>query len=254
MMFVTWAEGQRVRTMADVSYAVMSRYVRARSAKGAGHATINRDAIAVRLMFAFALREGLIADDPFEHRSFRALKLKEPRPKPNAITLSPAQVDAFLATADASSPAAYAALFRLTAGSGIRIDQARHLDRGDLNVEQGLLTITPKPGWTTKGYRYRDVPASERTLAAARAFVRLRGGVALDDKSVWRDVQRVAKLAGVPRMSMHELRRAWASAVHANGASLKQVSIWLGHADIATTERYIRVYATASRGHEYLPR
>jgi site-specific recombinase XerD len=35
---------------------------------------------------------------------------------------------------------------------------------------------------------------------------------------------------------------------------LKQVSIWLGHADIATTERYIRVYATASRGHEYLPR
>jgi site-specific recombinase XerD len=53
---------------------------------------------------------------------------------------------------------------------------------------------------------------------------------------------------------MHDLRRAWASAMHANGASLKMVSVWLGHADIATTERYIRVYTSETRGHEYLPR
>jgi site-specific recombinase XerD len=253
-MFVEWAEGQRVRTMADVSYAVMSRYVRARSAAGAGHATINRDVISVRLMFAFALREGLIADDPFEQRAFRALKLKEPRSKPNAITLSPTQIDTFLDAGDAMSPAAYAALFRLTAGSGIRIDEARHFDLGDINSERQVLTITPKRGWTTKGYRYRDVPVSERTIAAAKTFLRLRDKIALDDKTVWREVQRVHKAARVPKMSMHDLRRAWASAMHANGASLKQVSVWLGHADIATTERYIRVYLTETHGHEFLPR
>ena len=53
---------------------------------------------------------------------------------------------------------------------------------------------------------------------------------------------------------MHDLRRAWASAVHAKGASLKQVSVWLGHADVQTTERYIRVYLTSTSGHQFLPR
>jgi site-specific recombinase XerD len=42
--------------------------------------------------------------------------------------------------------------------------------------------------------------------------------------------------------------------VHANGASLKQVSVWLGHKDVQTTERYIRVYTDATDGHQYLPR
>jgi integrase len=130
----------------------------------------------------------------------------------------------------------------------------RHFDFGDINGGRRVLTITPKRGWTTKGYRYRDVPVSERTIAAAKTFLRLRDEIALDDKTVWREVQRVHKAARVPRMSMHDLRRAWASAMHANGASLKQVSVWLGHADIATTERYIRVYLTETHGHEFLPR
>jgi site-specific recombinase XerD len=252
--FVEWAEENGLRTTADVTYARMSSYIRARAAGGAGHATINRAVIAVRLMFAFALREGLIAEDPFEQRPFRSLKLKEPRPKPNAITLSPAQIDTFLDTADAISPVGYAALFRATAGSGIRIDEARHMTLDDIDVERRVLTITPKPNWTTKGYRYREVPISERTVAAAKTFLRLRDKIAVDDKSVWVEVQRVYKRAKVPKMSMHDLRRAWASAVHANGASLKQVSVWLGHADIATTERYIRVYLTETLGHEFLPR
>jgi integrase len=71
---------------------------------------------------------------------------------------------------------------------------------------------------------------------------------------VWEEVERVRKLASLPHFSMHDLRRAWASAVHANGASLKQVSVWLGHAEIQTTERYIRVYLDETTGHQYLPR
>ncbi len=47
---------------------------------------------------------------------------------------------------------------------------------------------------------------------------------------------------------------ACTSAVHQKGASLKQVSVWLGHADVQTTERYIRVFLTQSSGHEFLPR
>jgi site-specific recombinase XerD len=254
VMFVEWAETNRIATTEDVTYAAMARYVRKRTEDGAGPATINRDVIAVRLAFAFALREGLIAIDPFEGRAFRALKLKEPRSKPNMLTLSPAQIDAFLDKADELAPPAYAALFRLAAGSGVRIDEARHVDLGDIDEGRKILIVTPKPGWTTKGYRYRNIPISERTANAARAFIGARAGVALDDKSVWKELHRARVAASVPRFTMHDLRRAWASAMHANGASLKQVSVWLGHADIATTERYIRLFDAQTVGHEFLPR
>jgi integrase len=42
--------------------------------------------------------------------------------------------------------------------------------------------------------------------------------------------------------------------MHANGASIKQVSVWLGHSSIQVTERYIRAFRAESTGHEFLPR
>ncbi len=168
--------------------------------------------------------------------------------------MSHTQIDTFLDAADAMSPAAYAALFRLTAGSGIRIDEARHFELGDINSERQVLTITPKRGQDHEGLSLSRRSRLGADHCRAKTFLRLREKIALDDKTVWREVQRVHKAARVPRMSMHDLRRAWASAMHANGASLKQVSVWLGHADIATTERYIRVYVTETHGHEFLPR
>jgi integrase/recombinase XerD len=252
--FVAWAEDRKVRRADEVTFKLMSTYTRSRSESGAGAATINRDVTAMRRMFAFGKREGLLAEDPFEALAFRSLKLREPRPKPNALALSPGQVDAFLDKADTMSVPAYAALFRLTAGSAVRIDEARHLDAVDVDEARRILTITPKKDWTTKGYRYREIPISERTAAAVKAFSATRKGVAFDDKTVWKEVQRVRKAAGLPHFSMHDLRRAWASAVHANGASLKQVSVWLGHADVQTTERYIRVFLTQTTGHQFLPR
>ncbi|MRG96525.1 tyrosine-type recombinase/integrase [Polyangium spumosum] len=254
LYFIEWAETNDVRRADEITFKLMSKYVRSRTQAGAQAATVNRDLTPVRQMFAFAKREGLIPKDPFKHEDFTSLKLREPRPKPNALALSPQQVDLFLDTADRMTHPAYGALFRLTAGSAIRIDEARHLDARDVDEARGLLTITPKPNWTTKGYRYREIPVSARTAAAVRAFVARQNEVALDDKSVWKEIQRIRKEANLPKFSIHDLRRAWASAVHANGASLKQVSVWLGHADVQTTERYIRVFLTQTSGHQYLPR
>ncbi len=231
----------------------MSAYVRERSDEVSA-ATVNRDLTPIRALFAFAKRERHIQRNPFKHEDFDELKLREPRPKPNALALSPEQVDIFLAKADEMAKPGYAILFRATAGSAIRIDEARHYDPGDVDQQRGILTITPKKKWTTKGYRYRDIPISENTAKAALAFVKVRDTMALDDKSVWKEIQRIRKAAKVPKFSIHDLRRAWASAMHANGASVKQVSVWLGHSSVDVTERYIRVFQTGSTGHEFLPR
>lgn len=76
----------------------------------------------------------------------------------------------------------------------------------------------------------------------------------LDDKSVWSAIQRVIKLTDLPRFSLHDLRRHWASAMHARGASLKEVSCWLGHCSVQVTERYIKVMHGGATGHAFLPR
>jgi integrase len=78
--------------------------------------------------------------------------------------------------------------------------------------------------------------------------------VRLDDKATWDAIRRVREELKLPKFSMHDLRRAWASAMHANGASIKQVSVWLGHSTTAVTERYVRIFSTESTGHEFLPR
>lgn len=252
--FVEWAEGKGAVYNTSVNYTLMLAFTKERTDGGASAATVNRDVTAVRRMFAYGKRAQIIEVDPFEQPVFKELKLKEPRPDPRATTLSPEQIDKFLDKADEVSAMAYASLYRLTAGSGIRMDEARHVDESDINAEAGVLVITPKADWTTKGYRYRDIPVSDATIEAVRVFVRTRDNVALDDKAVWKELQRVRELVGLPHFSMHDLRRAWASAVHANGASLKQVSVWLGHRDVATTERYIRLYTSASEGRRFLPR
>lgn len=93
----------------------------------------------------------------------------------------------------------------------------------------------------------RDVRRSPEVHRRARQRPPRRQG------DLGRDPDREEKLK-LPKFSIHDLRRAWASAMHANGATLKQVSVWLGHSSIGVTERYIRVFVTESTGHEFLPR
>jgi len=257
--FVEWVEKKKATRAGDVTYRIMQVFIAERTAEGVAASTINRELQALRTCFKHARRQGLIPADPFLTEDFRSLKLREPRPKPAALTLSPKQIDIALDVAEQVCTKPVAALLRFTAGSGVRSAEAMHLEESDVRVldadsGRAMLTIGPKPGWTTKGYRYRDVPISKRTVAAAHEFIRIKHMAPTDQKTVWNQMRKVAAAAGVPVFSMHDLRRAWASAMHFNGATMKQVSVWLGHADVQTTERYVRVFDTGKTGHEFLPR
>ncbi|MRG94638.1 tyrosine-type recombinase/integrase [Polyangium spumosum] len=255
-MWVEWCEKRGVTRADQIDFKLMSAYVRARSEKVKAR-TVNRDLLPVRRMFAFAKREGLMTTNPFRGEDFGELKLKEPQPRPNAITLAPEQVEAVVRTARELLPGGHASLIGLVAGSGVRIDEARHLDEKDVEIvdeRRGYLHVTPKEGWQPKNYRCRRVPVSRATCAAALEFIRTRSMVRLDDKATWDAILKVRTHLGLPKFSMHDLRRAWASALHAKGAPLKLVSVLLGHSGIHVTERYIRVFATESTGHEYLSR
>jgi integrase/recombinase XerC len=255
-MWVEWCEKRGIGQADQIDFKLMAAYVRERSEKVKAR-TVNRDVLPVRRMFAFAKREGLITSNPFRGEDFLELKLKEPQPRPNAVTLAPEQVEAVVRVAREMLPAGHASLIALVGGSGLRIDEARHLDKDDveyLDDHRGYVHVVPKDGWQPKNYRCRRVPVSKATCDAALEFVQTRAAVRLDDKATWDAIRKVRSRLKLPKFSMHDLRRSWASALHAKGAPLKLVSVLLGHSGIHVTERYIRVFATEATGHEYLPR
>jgi integrase len=177
-------------------------------------------------------------------------RMREPRPEPHQLKRSRDEIAAFLEVAERLFPDHHA-LFRTVIGSAIRDDEARHIEPGD--VQTPWLVVTPKPpgrcsccpkGWATKGYRYRRVPISEETAAAALAFMAARdaGRVNMaDPKGVWKVMQTCCEASGVPAFSLHQLRHAWATQMFEAGHRLGLISKWLGHADVQTTMRYLGV-------------
>jgi site-specific recombinase XerD len=254
LAFVAWCEEHGVTRADQIDYPVMSAFVRARSATVKAR-TVNRDVVPIRTMFAWAKREQLVKTNPFRHEDFRELKLKEPQPNSVALTLSTELLKTVVSAAPAVVGATYAALVALLAGSGLRIDEARHIDERDVRTceDGGFITVAAKDDWQPKNYRRRTIPVSRATCEAALQFIRTRNSVRLDGKATWDVAKRLHEHLEIMKFSMHDLRRAWASALHANGMPLKRVSALLGHCGVGVTERYLRLTDEGSSGHEFLP-
>ncbi len=83
------------------------------------------------------------------------------RPRPEPYLYSDAEVMALLDTCGRLSPplraATYRTLFGLLAVSGLRVGEAIHLDRDDVDLERGLLVV-----WQGKFRKSREVPLPSR--------------------------------------------------------------------------------------------
>lgn len=63
-------------------------------------------------------------------------------------------------------------------------------------------------------------------------------GVA-DEKAIWRLVVDYAAQTSLGQLATHDLRRTCAKLCRKAGGDLEQIQLLLGHASIATTERYL---------------
>ena len=219
--------------------------------KGVSAARINREIDSWRRMMKVAVE--LNAAHPrvlADHEAGGIFeKLREPQPQPHQRGLSKADLTKFLRAVKVPG---YRALFRTVLGCGIRDEEQRQLEEGWLQAP--WLVVSPKPGWTTKGYRYRSIPVRAETIKAARAYIAARAkGLNIDPKRVWKVMHEACAAAGIKPFSMHDLRRAWASHMLAAGNRIEDISRWLGHRDVLTTMRYLRVVDVAHPTKEKLP-
>ncbi len=248
--FTGWLAG---RLPAGLSVRELGDYFTFLSGKGLARASIARQAATLKSFYAFLQLEGIVAESPAE--------LITPAKRDDVIpgTLSPDQVDRLLASPEGHSPRACRdrALLELLYATGCRASEVSTLRLADVHLAETFCTCRGK------GNKERVVPLGRRAVEAIRAwcagprqaFAAQAGGQPawailsargnrLSRMRIWEIVRLHADRAGVPSdIGPHTLRHSFATHLVAGGVDLRHVQEMLGHASIATTQRYTHVDA-----------
>jgi len=250
--------------------AVSRMHVRAFAAeigKASAPATLARKLSAVRSLFKYLTREDPTLKDPTE--LVKSPKL--PKRLPKALTIDDALrlVDATPAPPHTRSPlpepvaqalqARDAALIETLYGAGLRVSALAGLTLNDLD----LSAASPSVRVLGKGRKERVVPLNpvardklkgwlaERPVLAVRAeaaptavvFLGLKGQ-AMGARAMQRRLHEIARAAGIERhVHPHMLRHSFATHLLDAGADLRGIQELLGHASLATTQRYTHISA-----------
>lgn len=206
-------------------------------------ATVMRRLSALRAFYRHLVREELLAADPTANLPTTKLL----RHLPSVLSIS--EVEQLLVQPDLDTARGRRdrAMLELLYATGLRVSELVGLQRGDLNLDLGLVRCVGKGG------KERIVPVGEPALRAVRAYLDLREdaapGLFLGNKgqrisrvSLWRIIARYARQAGIRRpVSPHTLRHSFATHLLDGGADLRTIQELLGHASIATTQIYTHV-------------
>lgn len=212
-------------------------------------ASVARALVAVRSFHRFCLQEGLLDTDPSE-------RIGSPRvPAGIPKALEEAEIEALLVSVDGDDPKRLrdrAALETLYA-SGVRISELVGLDRGDLDLEGGLVRVLGKGGKerivpigrpakvALDAYLYSGRPELARPRSGDALFLNVRGG-RLTRQGCWQVVRRAAERVGLEEaLSPHVLRHSCATHLLDHGADIRVVQELLGHARLSTTQVYTKV-------------
>jgi len=225
-------------------------WLAARSAAGLQRSSSARALSSLRGFFGWLKRRGLA-----ENTALAALRTpKLPKAVPKALTAAEAE-DAIATVAELSDDdwigKRDVAVLLLLYGCGLRIGEALGLTR----------EMAPRPGQdsllvTGKGNKQRMVPllpvvneAIADYLAAcpypqeddSPLFLGKRGG-ALGARQVQERLRELRLLLGLPESATpHALRHSFATHLLAGGGDLRAIQELLGHASLASTQRYTEV-------------
>lgn len=220
-------------------------FLRDLSREGKSKSTIQRQAAAIRSWTRYLLAEGV-------REKGELLPTLPDRERKLPQILSEGEVERLLAhcAGEKLLDLRDRALMEVAYGCGLRASELCALRMIDVNLEQGFLRAFGK------GEKERSVPLLgqvrqrvERYIAEGRPlldregshqlFLTRRGG-ALRREDVWRVIRKRGTLAGISqaRLYPHILRHSFATHLLRRGMDLRTLQELLGHASIATTERY----------------
>jgi len=238
--------------LADLRSADFRAFLAAEQARGRAKTSVARSLSVVRNFLRFLARRGLAENAAIG--SVRTPKLPKPVPKALSIPEASELLDA--AETEGTEPwhgARDAAVMALLYGAGLRLGEALAITRREAPVKEGTLTVVGK------GKKTRAVPILPIVAEAVAAYVSMcpydpgpdgalflgaRGGP-LHPRLVQGAVARLRRALGLgDTTTPHALRHSFATHLLAEGADLRAIQELLGHASLATTQRYTKVDLT----------
>lgn len=246
----TFTEWVGNRSVMVLSVRELGDYLSHLEELGLARASIARQAATLRTFYAFLQLEGVVDESPAE--------LLSPGRRDDRIpgVLSPDQVDRLLTAPDTSSPTGNRdrAVLELLYATGCRASEVSSMKISDIHLGEQFCTCHGK------GDKERVVPLGRRAVTSLSGWLKhtrpsfakcgsgsewavlSSRGNRLSRMRIWEIVRAHAKQAGVPQdIGPHTLRHSFATHLVAGGVDLRHVQEMLGHASIATTQRYTHV-------------
>jgi integrase/recombinase XerC len=214
--------------------------------------SIRRKLAAVRSLFRFMVREGIVATNPA--RLVRTPKAPKRLPAVPTAEQTNGLIDGIAQTEiDRPHPARDLLLFELLYGCGVRVAELVGLNLDDIDRAEKWIRVRGK------GRKERQVPYGAKASAALEKYLAARHAAKPDERALFvnhrgarlsdRGARKIVKfyactLAGDSSLHPHSFRHAYATHLLADGADLRAIQELLGHATLSTTEKYTQVSLT----------
>jgi integrase/recombinase XerC len=266
--FIAFLTAPEIETpaIAEVTHLMIREFVAHLHDLHLEKSSIARKLAAIRSLFKFAVREGMVLRNPA--RLVATPKL----PKRIPSVLSAEDLNAFL-DGVVAPPASNSgrgrrqgepdesrmlvrrdrAILELLYASGLRVSELTGLNLADMDRKEMMLRVRGK------GSKERVIPYGGKAEQALQAYgptrdeiLRKAGsrgdpqavflnhlGTRLTPRSVARIVKKYVRLINVNwDLHPHSLRHAFATHLLADGADLRAIQELLGHSSLSTTQRY----------------
>ena len=242
--FVTFLLQSNIKDLKKVEQKHFLSFLDQCQKKGYASSSISRLLMALKVFFRFLKREGHIDSNISHYLS--SPKIWQVVPE----VLSPQSVEKLLNAPNVSMEleARDKAIIEILYGSGLRVSEVCNLKIND--VDDDFIRVKGKGG------KERIVPIGKKAIEAIDHYLcqfdqerkkipylfLSRSGKQVDRVLIWKRMKFYAKRACISQsLSPHTLRHSFATHLLENGADLRIIQEMLGHANIATTDRYTQV-------------
>jgi integrase/recombinase XerC len=242
-------------SLGGAAYPTLRRFLAQQHTLGYARATIARRVGAIKTFYRWAVSAERVGADP-------SLLLGRPKVVnrlPAVLRPNEAEVLAEAPPVEGEGdPLEHAVALRdraaleLLYGSGLRVGEVASLTVDRIDVRRGRVLVLGK------GSKERDVPISEYAADALRDYLEAgrpqmasagsrhlffnRRGKPFSERDIRSMVERYgATLLPGRRVTPHTLRHSFATHLLEGGADIRAVQELLGHASVATTQRYTHV-------------
>jgi integrase/recombinase XerC len=239
------------RTWKEIDHIAIRGFLSQLYEKRLSKTSVARSLSAVRSLYRWLAREGVVEQNPAKLVATPRLPQKLPRVP--TIEEMNSVLDGEMPEV-AAFPERDRLLLELLYGCGIRNAELTGINLDDIRLSAEAILIRGKGkkeryvpfGGSAKSALAAYLPERQRTLAESRknstALLINRRGGRLTTRSVGRIIKKIAVAKGLSSdVHPHTLRHAFGTHMLEEGADLRAIQELLGHERLATTQRYTQL-------------